>query len=134
MEVGSDRASDSGTGSDLERDSDYSDRHWPVGPAEDIDFGKRRSIPGPRLVDWDRQDYWNRDFLVALGSGTGYRDKEHSRRIGAADFDRDHMLVESSPGKRDIPGKGDILVPSGILGQDTRAVDTRPFVRHKDRH
>ena len=129
-EVDSDRAPDSGTDSaDGDRHSECSDKHWPVGPAEDIDSEDRRNIRGLRPVDWDRPDYWNKDFLVALDSGTGYPDREHSRRIAAAGFDRDHRLVESSPLRRDIPGKGDSLGPSGNPDWDTRVVDTRLFVR-----
>ena len=50
--VDSNRAPDSGTDSaDWDTHSDYPDRHWPVGPAEDIDSVERRNIPGSRLVD-----------------------------------------------------------------------------------
>ena len=118
---------DSGTDSaDWDTHSDYSDRHWPAGLAEDIDFGERRSIPGLRFVDWDRPDCWKRDFLVVLGLGTGYLDWEYSRRIGAVGFDRDHTVVESSLGKMGIPGMGDSLVPFGSVGWDTRVVELRP--------
>ena len=119
-EVDSDRALDSGTDSaDWDTHFDYSDRHWPAGPAEDIDSGERRNIPGSRLVDWGKQDCWNREFLVALGSGTGYWEREHSRRIAAVGSDRDHRLVASSLERMDSPGKGDILVPSDTPDWDT---------------
>ena len=85
-----------------------------------------------KLVDWDSQDRWNRDFLVALGLGTGYWDKENSLRIAAAGFDKDHTIAEGSPAWMDIPAKGDSLVPSGHPDWDTRFVDTHPFVHHKD--
>ena len=118
--VDSDRAPDSGTGSaDWDTHFDYSDRHWPAGPAEDIDSGERRNIPGSRLVDWGRQDCWKRVFLVALGSDTGYWEREHFRRIAAVGFDRDHRLVASSLERMDSPGKGDILLPSDTPDRDT---------------
>lgn len=125
-----DRAPDSGSGSaDWDRHSDYSDRHWLVGPAEDIDFEGRGDSPGWRPVDWDRQDCWNRDLVVALGSGTGYLEKEHSRRIAVVGFDRDHTVVESSLGKMGIPGKGNSLVQFGYLDWGTPFVELRLFVR-----
>ena len=70
---------------------------------------ERRNILGPRLVGWGRQDWWNRDFLVALGPGRGYWEGEHSRRIAAADFDKGHTVVEDSLERMDIPEERDIL-------------------------
>ena len=124
---------DSGTDSaDWDTHSDYSDRHRAAGLVDHIDFGERRNIPGSRLVDWDRPDCWKRDFLVVLGLGTGYWDKENSLRIAAAGFDRDHTVVEGSLGRMDIPGKMDSLVPSGHPDWGTRFVDIHPFVHCKD--
>jgi hypothetical protein len=88
--------------------------------------GKSRGL---KLAVRDSQDCWNRDFVVALGSGTGYPERELFRRIVAAAFDRDHTVVESSLEKMDIPGKGDSLVRFGCLGWGTPFVDIRPFER-----
>ena len=79
-----------------------------------------------KLVDWDSQDRWNRDFLVALGLGTGYWDKENSLRIAAAGFDKDHTIAEGSPAWMDI------LVPSDNPDWNIRFVGSHPFVRRKD--
>ena len=109
--------------------SDYSDRHWPAGLAEDIDSVERRGIPGPRLVDWGRQDCWNRDFLAALGSSTDCLEMGRSRRIAAVGFDKGHRLAESSLERMDSPERVDILAPSGNLDWDIRAVALRLVVR-----
>ena len=132
MAFDSDRALDSGKGSDLSSHSDCSDKPRLVGLVADIDSEDRGNIRGPRLVDWDSQDPWDRDFLAALGSGTGYSNRENFRRIAAAGFDRDHTVVESSLGRMDIPGKMDSLVPSGHPDWGTRFVDIYPFVHRKD--
>ena len=92
---------------DWDTHSEYSDRHRPVGSVADSDFEERRNIRELKVVGWDKQDCWNRDSLVAFGSDTGYPDREDSRRIAAAGFDKDHRPVESNPGRLDI------LVPSG---------------------
>lgn len=134
MEFDLDRAPDSSMGSDLSSHSDCSDRHRLVGPAAGIDSEERRDIQGRRLVDWDRPDCWNRDFLVALGLGTGYSEREHSRHIAAAGFDRDYTVAVRSPARMDSPAKGDRLVPSGNSDWEVRFVDSRPFVRRKDWH
>ena len=123
MEVDLDRALDWDTGFDWDKHSDYSDRLWPVGPAADIDSEDRRNIRGQKLVDRDTQDDWNRDWLVALDSGTGYPDREHSPRIAPVGFDRGHKVVERNPVKMDIP------MPSGNPDWHTRLVDIPPFVR-----
>jgi len=101
-----------------------------VGPDQDIVVDSDRAPDSSTgSADWDRPDCWNRDFLVALGSGTGYLDREHFRRIVAAGFGRDHKLVESSLGRMGIPGKGDILALSGNPDWDTRFVALRLIVR-----
>jgi len=115
-----------GMDSDLSSHSDRSDRHRLVGSAADIDSEDWVYIRGARLVDWDSQDRWNRDFLVALGWGTGYLDKENSLRIAAAGFDKGHTIAEDSPAWMDI------LVPSGNADWNIRFVGSHPFVRRKD--
>ena len=114
---------------DWDKHADYSDRYRPVNPVVDSDFEDRTNIRKPRLVDRGRRDCWNRDFLVAPGSVTGYSDRERSRRIGSVDFDRDHSFVESSLGKMDMPENRDSHLSFGIPAQDTRFVHTRLFVR-----
>ena len=110
----------------LERNMEFgSDRHRLVAPAADIDSEDRGNIRWPGLVDWDRPDYWNRDFLVALALGTGYSGT-NPLRIAAAGFDKNHTVAERSLAWMDI------LVSSGHSDWDSCFADIHPFVRRKD--